>query len=261
MTVLPDRWVNSWTAPILRALIIALATGLGLVGIYVAPALGWSRPAGYDATALLLTVLPLIVVAALASMRPASQELSRLQPIAEALAIGAVIGISQTLDGPGGLYGSVLVVAVFMAGQRSGLFGAMTATALGIAPLLAATLSSWDARTGASGQATYAALLNMLTLAGGLLGTGVISAWVRRLLQDQRPADDTSAYTDAFRLLSELQHVARNLSLGLDPVTLATALVDDLKAMAPQSRVALAIRGPEGRFAPLVGHLDSATRL
>ncbi len=44
------------------------------------------------------------------------------------------------------------------------------------------------------------------------------------------------AYADAHRLLSELNLVARHLSLGLDPHTLATALVEELQGLAVGAR-------------------------
>ena len=52
-----------------------------------------------------------------------------------------------------------------------------------------------------------------------------VSGWARRVLDSQRPtATYDAAYANAHRLLSELNIVARQLSLGLDPHTLATGL-------------------------------------
>ena len=61
------------------------------------------------------------------------------------------------------------------------------------------------------------------------------------------------AYADAHRLLSELHVVARQLSLGLDPQTLAAALLDDVTTIVPQARATVLIRSGGGRFVPLVG--------
>src|SRR5262249_28826992 len=85
-----------------------------------------------------------------------------------------------------------------------------------------------------------------------LMTAGVIAAWVRRLRNERMPLGEP-AYADAHRLLSELHVVARQLSLGLDPQTLAAALLDDVEAIVPQARATVLVRAGGGRFGPLVG--------
>ncbi len=59
------------------------------------------------------------------------------------------------------------------------------------------------------------------------LAVGLLAAWVRRV-QIQVPEDDES-YLEATRLLTQLRDVARELSGGLDAVSLGAALIDDLR--------------------------------
>ncbi len=61
------------------------------------------------------------------------------------------------------------------------------------------------------------------------------------------------AYADAHRLLSQLNVVARHLSLGLDPHTLAAALVEELQSLAAGARATVLVRSAAGRFVPVVG--------
>jgi len=62
----------------------------------------------------------------------------------------------------------------------------------------------------------------LLALAVGLLG-----AWVRRLQVQAIPPAQNASYAEAYELISQLRVVARQLSSGLDTVTLATVLLED----------------------------------
>jgi len=97
----------------------------------------------------------------------------------------------------------------------------------------------------------------LITLAVGLLG-----AWVQRLQQTSTPRE-TAAYESAYRLISQLRLVARQLSGGLDPVSLAQHLLDVLHAQLPFDRAAVYVRSSGGRLTPIAfsrsDRLDWAT--
>ncbi len=252
MPVLADPWLRIWAAPLLRAVLLVFTA---VVGFVIYSALEQSGSTGdIDWTALdLVTVTAVLAVTGvLASLRPPRAAIAVAQPIVEATVVGVLIAtVAYDLAV---MYAGFLFVATFVSGQRSGLTGGLVAAAAGALPwgarvFAAADPASWDSVV-AQGRESVPVL-------GALATVSLLSAWIRRL-RLEREVNDDSAYASAFRLLSELQHVSRNLSLGLDPATLAAALVEDVAREAPGVATAVAVRGPEGRFAPLVGSLDDA---
>jgi signal transduction histidine kinase len=250
MPVLGDPWLRIWAAPLLRAVLLVFTV---VVGFVIHSAIEQSATVGdIDWTALDLVTVTAVLTAtgALASLRPTRPVVAVAQPIVEAAVVGVLlVTIAYDLAV---LYAGFLFVATFVAGQRAGLNGALVATAVGGLPwctrvLAAADPGSWDSIVDQGRES--------LPVLGALATVSLLSAWIRRLRLEREVSDD-SAYVSAFRLLSELQHVSRNLSLGLDPATLAAALVEDVAQQAPGVRTAVALRGPEGRFSPLVGVLD-----
>lgn len=89
---------------------------------------------------------------------------------------------------------------------------------------------------------------------------GSIAAWARRLRQTSPDAAATASYVAAYRLLSQLRAVSRQLSGGLDAYTLGQALLESLRASLPFTRAALFVRSEGGRLVPLahvgVGRAD-----
>jgi signal transduction histidine kinase len=81
---------------------------------------------------------------------------------------------------------------------------------------------------------------------------GLTAAWASRVRAERAPEGEP-AYADAHRLLSELHVVARQLSLGLDPQTLAAALLDDVAAIVRHTQPTVLVRSDSGRSVPLVG--------
>ncbi|MGF1647952.1 MAG: sensor histidine kinase [Kineosporiaceae bacterium] len=250
--MLADPWLRIWAAPLLRAVLLVFTA---VVGFVIYSALEQSGSTGdIDWTALdLVTVTAVLAVTGvLASLRPPRAAIAVAQPIVEATVVGVLIAtVAYDLAV---MYAGFLFVATFVSGQRSGLTGGLVAAAAGALPwgarvFAAADPASWDSVV-AQGRESVPVL-------GALATVSLLSAWIRRL-RLEREVNDDSAYASAFRLLSELQHVSRNLSLGLDPATLAAALVEDVAREAPGVATAVAVRGPEGRFAPLVGSLDDA---
>lgn len=85
------------------------------------------------------------------------------------------------------------------------------------------------------------------TVAG--LGMGLMAVWVAGL-RGASARDDEVAYASARRLLTQLRVVARRLSSGLDPGSLA-AQVLDATAQRPGDLAALFVRTEGGLLAPL----------
>jgi signal transduction histidine kinase len=193
-----------------------------------------------------LAVLPamlLLCVAALASLPLPPSVPAAIPPLAETLTAAIVVG---ALGRNGVIFLLYLLIPVFTAGLAA---GAAAGLACGVT---AAVVMVMAAAAAAQNQAdfvdeTVAASWVFIFIAVGLLG-----AWVRRV-REGSTVEGEPAYADAHRLLSELHVVARQLSLGLDPRTLATALADDIQVVAPHGTIAVLARSPGGRFVTLVG--------
>lgn len=185
----------------------------------------------------------LLVVSGLGAVPLPSPSASLVQAFAETTVLALIIGGAGDA---GMLFLPLLLLAVLSAGQRGGLLPGAVAAFVGSLAWYLAILST----TPPSGLPDRVADPLVWTVL--LVVTGLIGGWLRRLTIRTRSYSD-SAYAEAFRLLSELQEVARNLSLGLDPATLATALLDAVGEQAPDSRRTVSVRTSEGRLAPLVG--------
>src|SRR5207245_10520953 len=89
-----------------------------------------------------------------------------------------------------------------------------------------------------------------LALAAGLAG-----AWIRSLRTPGAVAtgqQDTS-YASAYRLLAQLRPVARQLSVGLDPGTIAEGLLESLREVCDFDRGVVFVRTGGGRMIGLAG--------
>ena len=186
--------------------------------------------------------LALLVVTALGAI-PLPPRTRLVQAFAELTVLALVIG---SLGDVGLVFVPLLLLPVLATGQRGGLAlgatGGVVATMAWVLAILSSTRPSLlDER-----------LLEPAVWITLLVAAGLIGGWIRRLTTQETTYSDT-AYEEAFRLLSELQQVARNLSLGLDPATLASGLLDDVAAVAPGRRRTLLARTGQGPLAPLAG--------
>jgi len=89
------------------------------------------------------------------------------------------------------------------------------------------------------------------------LAVGLLAAWVRRLAAESAASDGNRSYEAAYELLSQLRTVSRQLSGGLDAVSLAQGLLQSLRAHVPYDKGAVFIRADGGRLVPLA--LDGAS--
>ncbi len=195
-----------------------------------------------DPTLLLGPGLALLVVIALGALPLPGHTSKVLQSFAEVSALGLVIGSIGYL---GPTFVPLMLLPALAAGQRGGLaLGAGAGATGGLAWVLA--ILSTTAPSALPSEIGNPALWTTI-----LVATGLIGGWIRRLTLQTRD-EGGNGYEDAFRLLSELQEVARNLSLGLDPVTLGSALLEETARVHPQGRRSIAVSSAEGRLTPLV---------
>ncbi|WP_148575066.1 sensor histidine kinase [Nocardioides caldifontis] len=82
------------------------------------------------------------------------------------------------------------------------------------------------------------------------LGAGLVGVWLVQL-RGTRVAGDEVSYESARRLLSQLRTVARRLSSGLDPVSMADAILAAVHERLGATRAAVFVRTEGGVLAPL----------
>jgi len=223
------RWVDGTSTPLVaRALLLALCASLATVMFGPAVAAG---PA-----------IVLLLIAALASLPWPAAVPAGVPAVCEAAVVGALVG---SLGLRGEPFLAYLVAPTLAAGLSAGLVGAAAAGVLTTVSLVLGTVTR--------GSDVVSHLVNDLQWAAIVLAVGAMGAWVRRIRKEREEPDAEPAYADAHRLLSELHTVARNLSLGLDPTTLGSALVQEMRGVVDARAIALLVRSPSGRFVPLVG--------
>jgi signal transduction histidine kinase len=195
------------------------------------------------------SVAVLLVLAVAAARLPQESILARLARATEVLAICGAIQLTGGSTSP---FFVLLTVPVLTAGLFSGALDATLLAGLGSATLLAAGAVSGDLTSvsyaGNTGQAVVLAV-----------AVGLVAAWARRLLRLQ-PTVDQPLFGTAYRLLTQLRTVARQLPGTLDPVTISTQLVDDLRATTDADRIAVFARTGGGRLVPLAGDSEAAQR-
>ena len=198
--------------------------------------------------------LLLLLVAALGTIPLPSTVPVWLQPLTEALAAALVVG---ALRGSADLFLPYVLVPLASAGLAAGLSAALVAAALASLVLLLTTPLQdpdlgWTLLTGPQGEKGVLPWTWVLIF----VAVAVVAAWMKRVALGQSRSPDP-AYADAHRLLSELHVVARQLSLGLDPPTLAAALVDDLHGLVEGMEPTVLVKSVSSRFVPLVGDLPA----
>ena len=195
-----------------------------------------------DAGPILLPALLLLVVAALASIPVPAPVPRAMQPLAESLVAAIVIGAFGATEA----FVPYLLVPVITCGLTAG-----------VAATLGCVATAWTVLLGTAavdpaGPSTTDLLLMAAKWVPLSVFAGLTAAWTRRVRAERAPEGEP-AYADAHRLLSELHVVARQLSLGLDPQTLAAALLDDVAAIVRHAEATVLVRSDSGRFVPLVG--------
>ena len=106
---------------------------------------------------------------------------------------------------------------------------------------------------GGGARSTRAGLELAAPWALASLGAGLVAAWFVQLRGNGTRVDEVS-YEAARRLLSQLRTVARRLSSGLDPVSLADQALGAVNARLDDARSAVFVRTEGGVLAPLGYH-------
>jgi len=182
----------------------------------------------------------LLIVAVLASL-PWPDRIAWWIPIAEGVMAAAIIAGTNPLNEALLPY---LLVPALGAGLSRGLRGVAVTVLMSGLVIIAARGS--DLR-GPTANRDLGVIVQWIVVA---LAVGLMAAWAKRLLT---PANDSDlmAYEAAYRLLDQLRTVSRQLSVGLDAVTLAESMLDDLVVALPAERGAVYIVGEGARFGPL----------
>ncbi len=191
------------------------------------------------------TVAGALVLAAAASIAyiPTRNALvRRLLPTIEACVAAAGI-VAPPADRSGLL--PYLLAPAFAAGLLHGLTPAINAAGLSALVLLIGHLLAHNPQSLHSFGADSAQWV-LLALAVGLL-----AAWIRRLAAASASSDVNRSYEAAYELLSQLRTVSRQLSGGLDAVSLAQGLLQELQTVIGFDRGAVLIKADGGRLVPL----------
>lgn len=207
-----------------------------------------------------LAAVPVLLLVCLGATNaiPTAAPMSRLmlcitEAFGAALIVGAFPGVSD-------YFIPYLLIPVAYAGFMSTVVvGAGVGSGTVVFLVLAELLNQFSGTSACAGQDLQCAAGALFadTLDPGrlmwlplIVGAGVVSAWVRKLIREQTPEFDP-AYIDAHRLLTELQGLAGQLSSGLDPQTLAGTLADDLALAAGGARSSVCVRQASGIFTSL----------
>ena len=159
-----------------------------------------------------------------------------------------------SLHGTADLFLPYVLVPLTAAGLAAGLWTALVAAGLASVVLLLTTMIADPGLL--SGEHTAKSGVLPWTWILIFVAVSVVAAWTKRVSSATAASSDP-AYADAHRLLSELHVVARQLSLGLDPTTLAAALADDLRLLVDGAEPTVLVKSAGSRFVPLVGDLPT----
>ncbi|HET6562751.1 MAG TPA: histidine kinase [Marmoricola sp.] len=214
--------------------------GLAARAFFLAPVLALAL--FFEATRVIQGAVFLVAIAVLAL---AAGKFSFLAPrwvlategILAGLAIGGVLPqadvllpylmVPTLLTGVGGTLSAVVIVSGFE------VFGLVVVLALG-----GSTASLQDGIQDAAPWVVAS------------LGAGFTAQWVTQLRGTPAQADEAS-YESARRLLSQLRTVARRLSSGLDPVSMASQILVSVHEALEDTQSAVFVRTEGGVLAPL----------
>lgn len=200
----------------------------------------------------------IVLLAAIAAKLPAESVQARLGRVAELILTCAAIFLTGDWDSPFFMY---LCVPTLAAGLFSGVrdAAAMAVLSAVLLPLLGGAVTSRPSIPELSTLTQYVFLTAII---------GLVAAWARHLLrresqQRELPpaaasAADQPLVDAAHRLLTQLRTVARQLPGTLDPVTVASQLLDDVCQIIPARRFAVFGRLGAGGLVPLAGNAEEA---
>ena len=170
-----------------------------------------------------LLLLTLLAVAAVLPLN--SRGFRRWRPVFEALVAGLLIATANPYD-------PSLLPYIVTPALSAGLIGGWSLAVISSGAAMLGLLLPGVQGAGGLGGSEYvvdAVQWSLLALAVGLL-----AAWVRRVQTE--PPDDDESYLEAARLLVQLRDLSRELSGGLDAISLASSLLDDVRTQFGMTR-------------------------
>ncbi|HET7736867.1 MAG TPA: GAF domain-containing sensor histidine kinase [Nocardioidaceae bacterium] len=222
-----------------RAVLLTLTFGLTLVESMhsATDALGVADEVTRHAALVIVAIVAIVA----ASARPKHPAV----PVAEAASAALVMMVD---GGPHESLLPYLLAPALDAGLLAGVRGAVFVAGSASAMVLVARLAATTRRDLVDYSAVSAEWILLALLAG------VLAAWARRL--GVRTAGPHEPYPAAYRLVSQLRTVSRHLSGGLDAVSLARMLMEQMRERTDYDRAAVFVPGPAGRLVPLAsdGH-------
>jgi signal transduction histidine kinase len=191
-------------------------------------------------------IVSLVVISTVAI---AAVYVSLTTPLATAFVVtveAAITGLMIGLALPGGiLFLPYLVVLTLIAGILRGVVGVSAVVVVQFFTIgLVTAIWVRDASRGDLVQVLSPWLLTSI-------GVGLLGSWLRAAGKIPHTSDRNSAYESAHRLLTQLRAVARRLSSGLDPVTIATHIRDDVIDTLTAARTGVFIRTEGGLLSPI----------
>ncbi len=188
------------------------------------------------------SLVAMIVAAMLGSVPLAQASLARAQPAVEAALAGVIVSSNVPLDRALLPY---LLAAPLVAGLRFGVISAMATASAAIAASLIMNLLRYS-----DGLNAYVADATGWWLS--MVAVALLAGWVRRARVTARPlALNDGPYVAAYRLLSQLRTVSRQLSGSLDHVSVGDTLLDRLRDVLPFDRAALLVCSHGSTLTPL----------
>jgi signal transduction histidine kinase len=176
----------------------------------------------------------------------------RLQPLVEGLVSGLLVTGAHGLLTPLLPY---LIAPPLAAGLVFGLRMSLASSVLAAA----GSLTVFSVTSGGRSFESFVATSSQWAFT--MVAVGLLSAWVRRIQITERPAAaENASYASAYRLIAQLRVVARQLSSGLDTVTLAQSLLQALQRTLGFDRGALYVRSPGGVLVPLAFEGDAQVK-
>ena len=197
-----------------------------------------------DAAAMVVVGL-LVLVGLVASAPLVQPSLVRAQPVGEAVAACLLM---LALDPFQRSILPYLIAPALAAGLRSGFATAVTASGLATATLLLGRLTG--VAQPVPGHSYLADVKNWTLIP---LAVGLLAGWIHRLQASTGPPEN-AAYASAYRLISQLRMVSRQLSGGLDPLTLSAGLLEQLQRSVPFDVGGVYVRASGGRLSPLAAY-------
>lgn len=190
---------------------------------------------GYQATTAWWWLIALALVAIAAGITERLLEHPWPQYVAETAAAAFVIGLGYDDSGVALPY---LLLPSVAAGMAGSLVAVGWSTGAGTFALMLGLVLNSEASLIGDGA------VGLLPWVAMMFASGAVGAWIRR--QEASLSPDASRYGAAYRLLSELRVVTRRLSGGLDPVTLATGVLNEVNSRVPARQATLFVRREGG---------------